>query len=200
MGHPGGVAVGVGSLKCNVSKAIVAHRRDALVRQFVVGEVLQQLNVHVHRWNRSVHQVGARGLVGVNRQRFTECFRHLVVQVWRYNHHPIAGWDISGKGAVGVGFDIQPYLISFVVEKELICNAVIGKVGQCTVHTVGVLKRYREGLLGSIKSDVNLSEDDFTDQVVIRSVFRIGRGSVQHKVVRSRREGDRDVAFRRVIC
>ena len=108
-----------------------------------------------------------------------------------HDDQPFTGGNVSGKGAVGVRTDVEPFVLSLVVEEEVVGNTVACGVVQRSRDEVGVLQGHFVGLINGIEADSKGVKELLPNQIVLCGVF-VGRcGPVEHQVVATRSEGDR---------
>ena len=109
-----------------------------------------------------------------------------------HDDEPITCRDVGCKGAVFVRADVEPNIVGFVVEQEVVGNAIIRGVHQGSIDEVGVLQRDLDRFVNRLQTDSDGVKELLTNQVVIRGVVIISRGSVEHDVIAARRKSNGD--------
>ena len=114
---------------------------------------------------------------------------------------PLTCRYVGSEGAVFIRTNVEPLVLGFVVQKEIVGNTVAGGVHQCSVHQVGVLERNLERFINGIQSDTESVKELLADKVVIRGIFVVCRGSVKHDIIAAWGEVDGDDSrFTVVVC
>ena len=109
-----------------------------------------------------------------------------------HDDEPITCRDVGCKGAVFVRADVEPNIVGFVVEQEVVGNAIIRGVHQGSVDEVGVLQRHLNRIINRLQTDSDGVKELLANKVVIRGVVIISRGSVEHDVVAAGRKANGD--------
>ena len=120
--------------------------------------------------------------------------RLCVVTVGERSHddQPLTSRDVSGKTTVLVRSNVEPFILGFVVEQELIGDAFVGGVEQGSRNKVSVLQCHFYRVFYSVETDANSIKELLTDQVIVRGILIACCGSVEHDVISTRCQRHRD--------
>ena len=177
-----GIPVFVGTVKGDVSKPVVADGGDRHVRKNAFGNLLQQLHGDVDADQGGQVEVGSVRISG-NRQRLTQGFGVVCVVEGSHDDEPFARRDVGGKGAVLIRTEVEPIVLCFVVQEEVVGDAVTGCVHERTGNEIGVLQGNFVRVVNCVETDAKGVEELLTDKVVVGCVLVGWRRSVEHQVV-----------------
>ncbi len=121
-----------------------------------------------------------------------QCLRVITVGKRSHNHQPIPCGDISSKTAVFIRAHVEPLVVGFVVQQEIVSNAFVAGVEEGSRNEIRVLQRNFHGVLNGVQTDSDGIKEFLTDQVVISCIFIACPGPVKHEVVPAGRQGNRD--------
>ena len=181
----------------------MAHSGDRHVAQRRFSDGFKQLHGHLNADAGGQLKTGP-GRICSNRQGLSQGLGVVTVAEWSDDDEPLARWHIGCKAAVLVRTNVEPLVVSLVVQQEVVGDTVVGGVEQRTRDQVGVLERHIVGLIHGVETNTDGIKERLADQIVIGSVLIGGSRSVEQDIVASwgQRDGNDTrfaVVFSRVV-
>ena len=178
----------------------MAYGRHRHVAERSFGDRLQELHRHTNAHlggQLKVLSLGTR----LNRKRLSEGLGVVSVAERCHDDEPFSSGDVGGKAAVLVRADVEPLVVGFVVQQEVVGNAFVGAVVQGSRDQVGVLQSNFVRFIDCIEADADGVKEGLTDQVVIRGVLIRGCRLIEQQIVAARRQRDgNDARLGVVFC